>query len=60
MIIQLSIQVKGLKTYQEGADFARNLADHISDTFDDDDSISPLMYFKLFKNDGKTQIKEKS
>ena len=60
MIIQLSLQVKGLKTCQDGADFAHNLADHISDTFNDDDSISPLMYFKLFKNDGKTQIKEKS
>lgn len=59
MIIQLSIDVKGLKGYRQGADFAHNLADHISDTFNDDESISPLMHFKLFKNDGVTQIKEK-
>ena len=58
MIIQLSIQVKGLKSYQDGADFAHHLADHIQETFNDDDSIDPLMHFKLYKNDGKTQIKE--
>lgn len=60
MIIQLSIQVKGLKSYQDGADFAHDLADHIQETFNDDESISPLMYFKLYKNDGITQIKDKS
>lgn len=59
MIIQLSIQVKGLKTYQEGADFTHNLADHIVDTFNDDGSIDPRMLFKLYRNDGTAQIKEK-
>lgn len=58
MVIQLSIEVKGLKTYQDGADFAHSLADHIQDTFNDDDSVNPLMYFKLYRNDGVTQIKE--
>ena len=59
MIIQLSIQVTGLRTYQDGADFAHSLADHIQDTFNDDDTVNPLMHFTLYQNDGKTQIKEK-
>lgn len=54
MIIQLSIEVKNLRGYQQGADFSNSLAEHIQETFNDDGSIGKI-YFKLLSK--KTQGK---
>lgn len=57
MIVQIALHVKGLRGYQQGQDFADALADHIMETFNDDGSVEPVMHFKLFQNDGVSQIK---
>lgn len=44
MYVQLTIQVHGLKTQKEGVDFCYNLAEHITKTYNDDDSIESISY----------------
>jgi hypothetical protein len=54
MIVQLSIDVKNLRGYQAGSEFAQSVAEHIKETFNDDNSIGGI-YFKLLskKKTGK-------
>ena len=47
MKIQLTLIVKGLKNKTEAGDFANSLAEHILETFNDDNSISSEVWFKV-------------
>ena len=44
MKITLVVDVPKLKTMKDGVDFATNLAEHIVETFNDDDSIKSMSY----------------
>lgn len=44
MYIKFKIHVPKLKTTQEGVDWAYNLAEHITETYNADDSIESISY----------------
>lgn len=47
--IQLTLKVKTLKTKQEAEDFGAGAAEHLMETFNDDDSIAAC-YYKTIPN----------
>lgn len=58
MIVQLSIEVKNIRGYQQGLDFVDTLAEHITDTFNDDGSIGTIHFKLLSKKKTGKRIKK--
>ena len=44
MIIQLHIEMKDVRTTQQAHEMGRAIADHLYDTFNDDDSIKRIQW----------------
>lgn len=54
MKIYLAIDVPKIKTKEEGLDFGQSLAEHIVDTFNDDNSIKTVSYQLRLPRKGTT------
>ena len=44
--VTLTFEVKGLKNKQEASEFGNSLAEHVTDTFNDNGSIDPGVWVK--------------